>query len=142
MSVIESEVTKLQQSAGECIDNSLPITVPKAISVGDMIAQGDIGLLVIKELPENADPVEWLDGKDFQLAPGSNKGSRHCIPSKYRDVVKVYSVPNNDPLSNLIVEATGQFDLVHPEHADHLGYPAQLYRVRHQQNEQFERVRD
>lgn len=136
------ELEKLNASAAESIDNSQPVTVPEAMSVGDMLPQGDIGLHMIAELPSAASRIGEPWKGDFQLAPGNSKGSRHMIPQRFEGVVKIYRVSDGDPLSDLAIEADGKFDLTHPEHADHIGYPPGVYRVRHQQNAQRERVLD
>lgn len=134
-------VSTLRQHSEECIDNGAPVEVPAAMSPGDMLPQGDIGLLMLASLPPGCSSIAWPDG-DMQLAPGTSKGSRHCVPAKYRDVVAFYRISDGDQLSDMVIEATGPFDLTHPEHADHLGYPAGTYRVRHQMNAQRERVID
>ena len=141
MSIV-NEVEKLRTSSAESINNSEPVQIPEAMGVGDMLPQGDIGLLMLKELPAGAQETDVWQGGNFQLAPGTNQGSRHCIPAKYKDAVKVYSIQDGNQLSDLCLEAKEAFDVVHPEHADHLGYPAGIYRVLHQQNAQNERVRD
>ena len=137
---IKEHISVLRSMSDECINSSEPYQVPSSIAPGDMIPQGDIGLLVLKE-PCVGDLVEWAGG-DFQLAEGNTKGSRHTIPARFSDVVSVFRINDGDNLSDLSIVATEQFDLVHPEHADHIGYPPGCYRVRHQQNAQRERVLD
>lgn len=137
-----AELNELRATS-EAIDNSKPIQVPSAMAPNDMLPQGDIGLLMLESLPggceELSDPFE---NGDLQLAPGNTRGSRHMIPVKFKRSIKVYLIRDGDPLSDLCIEATEPFDLTHPEHADHLGYPPGIYRVRHQQNAQRERVLD
>ena len=146
MQTITQHVSKLRESSSECIDNGAPVQVPEAMAPGDMLPQGDIGLLVIAEdpsdVPSNWTPIEWPAAGDMQLAPGNTKGSRHTIPRKYARHVRLFRINDGDQLSDLGIANLAPFDMEHPEHADHLGYPSRVYRVRHQQNAQRERVID
>ncbi len=56
--------------------------------------------------------------------------------------IRFFCIGVGDGLADLGIEVSVSFDLTHLEHADRLGYPAGVYRVRHQQNEQRERVID
>lgn len=140
-------IAELRTSSDECIDNGAAIKIPEAGfrladdcrgSNGEGIPQGDIMLVAIPEIPSGA--VEIEAAGDKQLAEGNSKGSRHVIPGRF--AVNLFRVNDGDDLSDLCVVAEAPFDLEHPEHADHIGYPAGWYRVRHQQNAQRERVRD
>ena len=124
----------------ETIDSSQPINVPEGIGINDMIPQGDIGLMVLEDLPPGAEKIAWPE--NGQLAPGNTKGGRHCIPQQFHKDLELYRVNDGDQLSDLAIKANTTFDLVHPEHADHIGYPPNIYRVRHQQNAQRMRVLD
>ena len=135
---LSAAVTTLRESC-ESIDTGKPLRIPADMEIGDMYPQGDIGLLRIKALPKGSTRLDWKSG-DYQLAPGNTQGSRHCIPAKSN--VAVFRVDDRDGLSDLCLVADAPFDLTHPEHAHHLGYPAGTYRVLHQQNEQRQRVVD
>ena len=139
---ITTAIQKLEASSEESIDNGQPHAMPGAFAPGDIYWQGDVGLLMLEELPQNAvqDEARW--SADYQLADGNSRGSRHCIPLRFESSTAVYSAETGDVLDGPVIKAEKPFDLVHPEHADHLGYPAGIYRVRHQQNAQRERVLD
>lgn len=138
--MITEKLIELRTASDECIDNGAAVNVPAAMSPGDMLPQGDIGLLMLDSLPSGAVEIDPPQGG--QLAPGNTKGSRHCIPERFHGSLKFYRVQDGDDLSDLAIEASEPFDLEHPEHADHIGYPAGIYRVRHQQNELRQRVID
>lgn len=140
--MITEQIEKLRSSCDECIDNGEPVQIPAAMAPGDMLPQGDIGLLMLDELPEDWHDIPWPGSGDMQLAPGNTRGSRHTIPRRFAPHIKLFRVNDGDHLSDLGLLADAPFDLEHPEHADHLGYPAGVYRVRHQQNAQRERVLD
>lgn len=139
---ITDTIKKLRESCDECIDNSQPIQVPAAMAPGDMLPQGDIGLLMLDALPVDWEETEWPESGDVQLAPGNTQGSRHTIPRRFADSVRLFQINDGDQLSDVGLLATEPFDLEHPEHANHIGYPPGCYRVRHQQNAQRERVID
>lgn len=140
MQDLKTAVKELREASDEAIDNGQPVQIPAAIAPGDMLPQGDVGLLMLSEIPHAATRLPCPDGG--QLAPGTSKGSRHCIPQEFWKSLTFYRISDGDELSDIVIEASKPFDLVHPEHADHLGYPAGVYRVRHQQNEQRQRVID
>lgn len=142
MQTIEKHIEQLKSACSESIDNGQPIKVPEAMAFGDMLPQGDIGLLMLESISPNWEQIDWPKEGDLQLAPGNSKGSRHTIPRKYKHLIRLYRVNDGNPLSDLGIKADGKFDLEHPEHADHLGYPEGIYRVHHQQNAQRERVMD
>lgn len=142
MTNIAEQAQTLRASSSECIDNDRPVQVPAAMSPGDMLPQGDIGLLMLESLPSDWQQIEWPKEGDMQLAPGTTQGSRHTIPRRFKNAVLLYRITDGDQLSDLGLLARALFDLEHPEHADHVGYPAGVYRVRHQQNAQRERVID
>jgi len=139
-SVMMDKEIEAMQTLTEEIDLSKAVQVPP-LEMGDIFPQGDIALTMIKSLPSKKTPVSWAGG-DMQLAPGTTRGSRHCIPGKFSSDVSIYRINDGDVLSDLVLEARAPFDLTHPEHADHLGYLAGFYRVVHQQNEQRQRILD
>lgn len=110
-------------------------TAPE-MRVGQMYAQGDIGVLAIRDLPENAAKIDRP--ANGQVAPGTTQGSRHCIDES--DAVCYYRFPGDD-LSDLCVESTEAWTLRHPEHG-HVTFGPGRYQLVHQQNEQRERVMD
>ena len=125
-----------EASAIEQIDSSEPVQMPD-MSVGDMYAQGDIGLQLVDRLPDGA-KVRKVPKGDYQIAPGNTKGSRHIIPARCMADVTVYDVQVDDLCDTALV-TQAPIDLLHPEHGDHLGYAAGIYLVRHEQNEQRQR---
>lgn len=116
-------------------------TVELDLQVGQGCPQGDIMLVRLDELPARAERIEVPKGG--QIAPGTSRGSRHCIAAKDRDTVKYYRVSDGDRLSDLCLLAPAPFTLEHPEHGHHRYLDKRrIYRVIHQQNEKNERIRD
>lgn len=139
---ITTAISTLRDFSDKAIDSGQPVEISAAFAPGDMLPQGDIGLLMLGQFPGGVVPVEVDETKPLQLAPGTSRGSRHCIPARCLGSIRLYHIDDGDDLSDLVIEALGTFDLEHPEHADHIGYPAGIYRVRHQQNAARERVID
>ena len=128
---------EIRQAAQERINCGDPQTVSH-MEPGMAYRQGDIGVVMLKALPDGAKKIE--NPANRQVAPGTNRGSRHCVDPA--DVVSFYTIDDGDVLSDLCVTARkAGFTLRHPEHAD-VTFPRGTYRFIHQQNERRERVLD
>ena len=126
----------LEASALESIDNGAPVTLAEGqMVVNDMIAQGDIGVIMLAAVPRGLKPSPAPAGG--QVAPGNTMGSRHTIT----DPGVTFYETTGDVLSTYVVESTEGFTLRHPEHAN-ITFPKGVYRLTHQQNEQHQRVLD
>lgn len=110
-----------------------PVRAPQ-MEPGQMFCQGDIGILRIAELPKGARKIDRP--KDGQVAPGTSRGSRHCVVGEGA----FYRFPG-DALSDLCFESATEWTMTHPEHA-HVTCEPGLYQMVHQQNEQRQRVVD
>lgn len=139
MTTIETTVATLRDSATKRKGFDGPASAA-GMTVGDQICQGDIALVMIDVLPAQITDMKWPDGG--QLAPGSTKGSRHCIPEKFRESIALFTVNDDNELSDVCIVASEPFCLVHPEHGDYVDIPRGAYRVYHQQNAKRQRVLD
>jgi hypothetical protein len=120
----EKEFTRIQRHA-EKIANDAAHEVVTA-SPGDMWAQGDIGLICLKGLPEGC----VVDTRPVaQLAPGMTQGSRHCIADIMS--VRLHRLADPTPLDGPIIEASEGFTVTHPEHGD-VSLPAGTWGVIYQ----------
>lgn len=128
---------KLRISA-ERIDASQPVEL-KELLPGRAFAQGDVGVAALERLPQGA--TQEAMPPTGQVAPGTSKGSRHCIARQDHRHVTVYRLSDGDPLSDLCLIAKEKWTLEHPDHGN-VTFPSGCYRIHHQQNETFERVRD
>lgn len=108
------------------------------VSVGDVVRQGDLYLVVIERLPEKKTPTG-----NKQLAPGTSQGSRHVLVGECR----VFD-PDKDESLELINEAAkglkvsveligpvfeskAEIEVDHPEHGNRI-IPAGAYAVVYQ----------
>lgn len=124
--------------AAERIDSSQPVTLDE-LAPGRAFAQGDVAILALAKRPTGWREIEMPP--NGQIAPGNTKGARHCLATESQAVVKIYRIDDGDRLSDLGIVAKAPWTLEHPEHA-WVTFPAGVYRVLHQQNEQRERVLD
>ena len=96
---------------------------------GEAIRQGDVYLLKVddkadmyKALKDFRQSDKGKVTQDMQLAPGTTKGSRHILAAN--PGLTVYAPAQNaDPLEGPYIEATEDFELTHPEHANFLFGP-------------------
>lgn len=107
---------QIKQHAIEYADDRTRYITPV---IGQYIPQGDINLLVISEVPSIAVSAP----PNCQLAPGTSRGSRHCIAGSDMGKVEFFALPNPNPLEGPILKFNGEVRIQHPEHGDHI-YPA------------------
>lgn len=103
----------------------------------DYVRQGDVYIWAKSKVPKNAKPTQ----AKLQLAPGTTKGSRHCLDSL--DGVTVYELADANELQGPIIELACERVVTHPEHGDwRLG--AGVYEITYQRAfaEELRRVRD
>ncbi len=113
--------------------------VVEGMEVGDMWAQGDIGILKLKSLPKDA--TKTKEQNIAQLAPGNTQGSRHHLRSL--DGITQYKLANATVLDGPTIEATKEFWVDHPEHGN-VKFEAGVYSVVFQRAfaEELRRVQD
>lgn len=110
---------------GKSIANDSIVRVTPEIGVP--VAQGDINLWLLSKLPDNA--IETVPNR--QLAPGTTRGSRHCIKAEDIPYVKFYRLANPNPLQGGIMVFDREVTIEHPEHGDQV-WPAGIVAVTYQ----------
>lgn len=103
------EVLRDIQSHEVLISNQ-PQAFPEAASDSDYFRQGDVYVWRRDVLPKGLQKVKVR----LQLAPGTSKGSRHCLDSS--DGVTMYHDPNGDALQGPWFVVTKPLSIPHPEH--------------------------
>jgi hypothetical protein len=116
---------------GKSVANDSTVQVKPEIGVS--VAQGDINLWLLPNLPENA--IE--SHPNCQLAPGTTRGSRHCIKAEDMDAVKFYRLPNPNPLQGGIMVFDRAVTIEHPEHGNQI-WPAGIVAVTYQRRHAIE----
>jgi hypothetical protein len=86
----------------------------------------------IAEVPKDAVPV--ADQQLRQLAPGTTRGSRHCISMESRKTASLFTLPKADVLTGMVL-ATGAApcEVEHPEHGNVVLPKDSVFQLRFQQ---------
>jgi len=127
MKTVIETIQEIHDFGNKVADDSLKVIAP---IVGVPVAQGDINLWLLPKLPDGV--VEALP--DPQLAPGTTRGSRHCIRQSDMKHTKFYGLANPNPLQGPILVFEKETTIEHPEHGDQLwpaGVVAVTYQRRH-----------
>jgi len=130
------ELLKTIQS--EAVINDSEQLFPVAATPGvDYARQGDVYIWLRSKIPHGAQPIKAV----AQLAPGTTKGSRHCLDSL--DGVTMFAMPDANELQGPLLKLECERVVTHPEHGD-WRLPAGLYEITYQRAfaEELRRVRD
>lgn len=104
--------------AAKSIADVIVITPEMITTPGAWFAQGDVNFTPLFEVPSAAIAATPVS----QLAPGTSRGSRHCIRRADMGHVDFWQLPNPGPLEGLILRFNAPTTIEHPEHKHHL-YP-------------------
>lgn len=113
-------------------------------SLGDVVRQGDVYLVNIKDLPKGKAE------KNRQLAPGNTQGSRHIVEGNCQ-IIKPdgFTSPiTNERVPNVLVgpafQCMGDCEVTHPEHGNKILPEGTTWQVVYQQAyaEEIRRVQD
>lgn len=134
-----SAATKILKTiqSGSVVSDSEQVFPIAATPDCDYVRQGDVYIWLVSKLPKNCK----LAKADLQLAPGTTKGSRHCLDSLDGVMMYVRSTPNE--LQGPFIELARERVITHPEHGD-WRLPAGLYEITYQRAfaDELRRVRD
>ncbi len=109
---VESLINQILEHGQQNADDSLKIV--SGVQPWQHSSQGDVDFVKLPKLPSagiEAAPVS-------QLAPGTSKGSRHCIRESDISKITFWKLPNPNPLQGLILEFAEPIVIEHPEHGD------------------------
>lgn len=128
---------EIQMHGQKIADDSTRIIAPE---IGQYIPQGDVNFLVLPDLPPGVEQVE----PSPQLAPGTSRGSRHCIAYQDMQHVEFYRLPNPNPLQGPILKLTQQITIEHPEHGNQVWPAETIIAVTYQRRyaEEIRRIQD
>lgn len=111
-----------------------------SLSVKDGIRQGDVYIVCLPEVPEDAKRMGQVQ---MQLAPGTTQGSRHILESAEGVTMYTWERFQDNPLSGPILECKQPVRITHPEHGDWT-IPEGVWHCRYQRAfaEELRRVQD
>ena len=101
-------------------DATTKTILPEILFPGKYVAQGDINIWPLESLPESVQPAQ----PERQLAPGTTRGSRHCICEKSMHYVEFYKLPHPNPLQGPILVFNDYVTIEHPEHGNQIWPPS------------------
>lgn len=101
--------------------------VPVDFPVGQYLPQGDINILRLAAVPKGMVEIE----KHAQLAPGTSRGSRHCIRPEDLGHCTFYGFLNPTPLEGPAIVMDAPTVIEHPEHRDFV-WPAGVVAIGYQ----------
>lgn len=132
------EVLQKIQASVESIKSKETQRFPEAASDGDCFRQGDIYITFFESLPSD---LTKLKHALLQLAPGTTKGSRHCLDSA--SGVKIHETKNGNALQGPVIQTTKERTITHPEHGNVI-LPPGIYSITYQRAyaEELRRVAD
>jgi len=103
------------------------IQVPSLVPCKGFSAQGDVNITRLSEIPIGATKIKTV----AQVAPGTSRGSRHCIRQSDLANITTYRLANPNPLQGNILDAKKSWILEHPEHK-HQEFEAGIYFITYQ----------
>ncbi|MCB9895388.1 MAG: hypothetical protein H6839_13135 [Planctomycetes bacterium] len=125
--MVKMKADQVQQKIQQAADQAVPkLRHIDEIEVGQAIRQGDIYVTRLERMPRKHGGVTV----ERQLAPGTSRGSRHCVEG---DITVYLPAQNSGQLTGPIISAHDRFTVTHPEHA-HFSLPAGFYRVTYQRD--------
>ncbi len=137
MITAEQALAKVRDQA-EAIRNNEAATIG-AVSVGDVVRQGDLYLVCITGL---VDLKQLKATKERRLAPGNTQGSRHVVKGKCKvygsnvavaaAVMRAAKTEVPAILVGPTIEAKGPIEIDHPEHGNRILPGAEVYAVVYQ----------
>lgn len=96
---VVSHAEEIASGKIHAVQPGLPVRFPAAASEGDEGWQGDLGLRVVRQVPDDLVRLAAPCEADRQLVPGSTQGARHCLDSL--DGVEIYRPKDWGPESLL-----------------------------------------
>lgn len=131
-------LSQIHEHGVRVADDSLKV-VPSDFPIGQYIPQGDINIFRLPEVPESAIPAEL----SAQLAPGTTRGSRHCIKSEDLSKCEFFRLSNPNALQGPIIIFREPVTIEHPEHGDQL-WPAAVVAITYQRRyaDEIKRIQD
>lgn len=91
----------------------------EALSVGEVVWQGDLGLMVVDAPPPKYVRVDTPVDADRQLVPGNTEGSKHCLSSMEGvELWRPVGWGAENMLSGPCFRTTATVTVEHPKHGN------------------------
>lgn len=131
-------VKLLKTIQSEAVINDSEQAFPVAATPdSDFVRQGDVYIWLKSRLHQDAKRIKPV----LQLAPGTTKGSRHCLDSL--EGVEMFEIADADALQGPYIKLNCERVIEHPEHGN-WRLPVGIYEITYQRAfaKELRRVRD
>lgn len=115
---IEQHVADAKASKDPAVMPGRPERFTEAAQAGDVIAQGDLYLMIVDAVPAGYKRVSRPKAIDKQLVPGNTVGARHCLDSLSGVVIHRPENWTGDDLRGPCLVLTKEHTILHPTHGD------------------------
>lgn len=78
---VQKHARNISNGEHETVKPGQPFHVTEAASVGDGVWQGDLGLEIVANVPDEYVRIKKPAASDKQLVPGNTQGAKHCLDS-------------------------------------------------------------
>ena len=113
-----TEYTARVKDGLEDVKPGMPASFTTASTAGDCIWQGDLGIVISdSDVPAGFVKVKEK-GSIFQLVPGKNSGSRHCVALDGSVQVYIPSEWNEESLIGPFMKVIKNTTITHPVHGN------------------------
>lgn len=113
---IEQHAAVIRNGEHDKIGPGKPITMSRALVVGEGVAQGDLMLIVADGVPDGYKRISRPKAIDKQLVQGNTHGAKHCLDSLAG--VKMWRPENwnSESIDGPYLQFTQDRQVLHPTH--------------------------
>lgn len=115
---IEECVASAKASKDPAVMPGRPERFTAGAQAGDVIAQGDLYLMIVDSVPNGYARVAKPKAADKQLVPGNTIGSRHCLDALAGVELHRPSEWTGEDLRGPCLVLTKERTILHPTHGD------------------------
>lgn len=115
---IEQHVARSRESKDPAVMPGRPERFTDAAQAGDVIAQGDLYLMIVDGVPADYKRVPKAKTIDRQLVPGNTIGARHCLDSLVGVALYRPEKWDGEDLRGPCLVLTKERTILHPTHGD------------------------
>ncbi|MGI0058951.1 MAG: hypothetical protein ACREBJ_04215 [Nitrosotalea sp.] len=122
-------ISSCEKSAKKIANDETRVLEDSDIPVGKHIWQGDLALIRLAQVPDNAKSQKNRTVR--QLVEGNTRGSRHCVAIESMKNVNWYTPTDKGVLVGDVLDIDAPVEIQHPEHGN-IVLPTGTYLVKYQ----------
>jgi hypothetical protein len=113
---IEQHAQRIAAGENETVSPGKPARFTEASTPHDGIWQGDLGLEIVKSVPDGYIRVTKPKVADKQLVPGTTQGARHCLDSLRGVTIYRPAEWSEESLDGPCLVLSAERTILHPTH--------------------------